>query len=334
MNAAGRLVGIEPRHATVGGRVALRGGPFEVSAERLPAVRVGGLPAPLSFAQRDLLKWHVPAGLTGGRQPVRVDEVPGETAFLEVAEEVVTGIHAVDSPAVAADGSVFVTCSGSRGQQTPVSIYRCTPEGRRDIFVTGVANATSLAIDPLGRLHVTSRFDGTVSRIDAEGRVEVMASDLGVACGLAFARNGTMFVGDRSGTVLIVLPGEDPRPLATLPPSVAAFHLALAPDDQALYVSGPTLATSDVVYRVGLDGGVEVVCRGLGRPQGLGFDRFGRLHVIDALAGGCGVHRIEADGRPRLVVSAASLVGLAFDGQGGLWLTSNDTLFRFARFDA
>jgi hypothetical protein len=33
-------------------------------------------------------------------------------------------------------------------------------------------------------------------------------------------------------------------------------------------------------------------------------------------------------------VSAASLVGLAFDRAGGLWLTSADTLYRFHTFDA
>jgi hypothetical protein len=34
------------------------------------------------------------------------------------------------------------------------------------------------------------------------------------------------------------------------------------------------------------------------------------------------------------VVAASSLVGLAFDDAGGLWLTSNDTLYRFAVFEA
>lgn len=317
-----------------GGRVALRGGPFIVAADSRPVVRVGAAVASLSFAERDTLKYVVPAEAGAGRQPVRVDEVAGETAFLEVAEVVATGVHAVDNPAVDAEGAAYVTCSGSRGQQTPVSVYRVTDGGRREIFATGIANATSLAFDPAGRLHVSSRFEGTVSRIEPDGRLEVVATDLGVACGLAFASDGTLFVGDRSGTVFVIEPGRDPRPLAELPASVAAFHLALARDEQSLFVSAPTLSTSDAVYRVGLDGSVATVCQGLGRPQGLAVDGAGRLHVVEALAGACGVHRVEPDGTTRVVVSAPSLVGLAFDRAGSLWLTSGDTLYRLRTFDA
>ncbi len=334
MTTTPRLSALEPRHALPGGRIALRGGPFPVSADRLPVVRVGGAVAPVSFAEPDTLKWLVPATAGAGRQPIRVDAVPGETAFLEIGEVVTTGIHAVDGPAIGADGAVYVTCSGSRGQQTPVSVYRVTGDGRREIFASGIQNATSLAVDPRGRLHVSSRFEGTVSRVEADGRVEVVATDLGVACGLAFASDGTLFVGDRSGTIFVIAPGGDPRPLAELPPSVAAFHLALSHDERALFVSAPTLSTSDVVHRVGLDGAVSVACRGLGRPQGLAVDRAGRLHVVEALAGACGLHRVGDDGRTRLVVAAASLVGAAFDASGGLWLTAADTLYRFPTFDA
>ena len=58
-----------------------------------------------------------------------------------------------------------------------------------------------MAFGPDGRLYVSSRFDGTVYRVFEDGRYEVMASDLGLACGLAFAPDGTLFVGDRSGTI-------------------------------------------------------------------------------------------------------------------------------------
>ncbi len=334
MTAAPRLTALEPRFALPGGRVTLRGGPFDVRPDALPVVRIGAVVAPLSFARHDTLTCRVPLAAGSGRLPVRVDGIAGETAFLDVAEIVVPGIHAVDSPALDAEGHVYVTCSGSRGQQTPVSIYRCTADGRREILASGIANATSLAFDPRGRLHVTSRFDGTVSRVDANGRVEVVATDLGVACGLVFTSDATMFVGDRSGTVFRVAAGEDPRPLAELPPSVAAFHLTLDAGERALFVTGPTLSSTDVVYRVGLDGGVEQFAGGFGRPQGVAVDRFGRLHVVEALAGHCGVHRVDSDGGRRPVVAAAGLVGLAFGRDGDLWLTSSDTLYRLSGFDA
>ena len=32
--------------------------------------------------------------------PVRIDELPGETAYIEVARVLATGVHQVDSPVV------------------------------------------------------------------------------------------------------------------------------------------------------------------------------------------------------------------------------------------
>ena len=70
----------------------------------------------------------------------------------------------------------------------------------------------------------------------ADRRVETVASDLGVACGMAFGPDGTLFVGDRSGTVFRVSPTGRVLPFATLPPSVAAYHLAMGPAGR-LYVA-------------------------------------------------------------------------------------------------
>jgi sugar lactone lactonase YvrE len=95
-------------------------------------------------------------------------------------------------------------------------------------------------VDPDDRLYVSSRFEGTVYRLAADGSVESFATDLGVACGLAFAPDGTLYVGDRSGTIFRVDRAGRAETFAALPPSVAAFHLALGPDG-ALYVTGPTL---------------------------------------------------------------------------------------------
>jgi streptogramin lyase len=69
-----------------------------------------------------------------------------------------------------------------------------------------------------------------------DGTTEAFAHDLGVACGLAFAPDGMLFVGDRSGTIFRVDPNGHATTFATLPASVAAFHLAIGPDG-ALYVS-------------------------------------------------------------------------------------------------
>ena len=179
---------------------------------------------------------------------MRVQDAPGETAFVEIGAPLATGLHQVDSPAFDADGNLYVTFSGSRGQQGPVAIFVVRPDGSREPFVSDLANPTSLAFDPEGRLHVSSRFEGTVHRIDREGGATVVASELGVACGLAFSPDGTLFVGDRSGTIFRVREGR-PSAFASIPASVAAFHLAFGPDGW-LYVTAPTLGARDSVYRV------------------------------------------------------------------------------------
>jgi sugar lactone lactonase YvrE len=187
-----------------------------------------------------------------------------------------------------------------------------------------------MAIDPQGRLYVSSRFEGTVYRVALDGSAESFANDLGVACGLAFARDGTLFVGDRSGTIFRVDRAGKATNFASLPASVAAFHLAVGPDD-ALYVTGPTLSSYDALYRVGANGEVTTRYAGFGRPQGLAFDTHGTLHVVEALAGVSGLYRVPPTGDPELVLAGPGLVGVAFDPHGGLVVSSNETAYRLPR---
>jgi len=113
----------------------------------------------------------------------------------------------------------------------------------------------------------------------------------------------------------------------SLPASVAAFHLAMGPDD-CLYVTGPTLATYDCVYRVTMAGQVETIDRSFGRPQGLAFDREGVLHIVEALAGSSGLYRMHDGGRS-MIVSGPRLVGLTFGADGDLVVATSDTVYRF-----
>jgi sugar lactone lactonase YvrE len=155
-----------------------------------------------------------------------------------------------------------------------------------------------------------------------------VASDLGVACGIAFDRDGWMFVGDRSGTVFRVRDGRATA-FATLPPSVAAFHLAMSPDGELL-VSAPTLGTYDHLYRIDRQGTVSTLPIPMGRPQGIAFGPDGAFYAVDALAGGSGLFRVPLDGGPsELVVAAAALVGVAFGPSGELAVCSNESAYRF-----
>ena len=84
---------------------------------------------------------------------------------------------------------------------------------------------------------------------------------------------------------------------ATLEPSVAAYHLAFHPSGD-FYVTGPTTSSYDRVYRITQGGEVSSYYRGLGRPQGLAFDRDGNLYVAASHAGRRGIVRITPDAKP------------------------------------
>jgi len=308
----------------------IEGSGFRIDGPRLPAVHVGDQRARIVFASSTALAVLIPPTSEGGRLPVRVEGVSGETAYLDVAAPFATGLHQVDNPVFDHDGNLYVTYSGTRGQEVPVSIFRVRPNGTRETFSSGIVNPTSMAIDPEGRLYVSSRFEGTVYRVASDGTPTAFATDLGVACGLAFTPDGMLFVGDRSGTIFKVDRQGRAAPFATLPASVAAFHLALAPDG-ALFATAPTLSAHDAVYRIAPDGQVSVFTEGFGRPQGLAFDRSGSLFVVEALAGSSGLYRLSADARAEQVLAAPSLVGVAFDRDGGFVVCSNDTAYRIAK---
>jgi YD repeat-containing protein len=329
-----QLTAVQPHRAIEGGRVTIKGGPFRVDGPEPPEVRIGDLRARVVCASSNSLTVLVPAGLAeGGRLTVKIAGFAGETAFLDVAAPCASGLHQVDNPVFDADGNLYVTYSGTRGQQVPVSIFRVRPNGTRETFSSAVVNPTSMAIDPEGRLYVSSRFEGVVYRLDADGSAQPFARELGVACGLAFDGEGTLHVGDRSGTIFKVDRAGHASPFATLPSSVAAFHLAFGPD-RCLYATGPTLSPYDAVYRVNPDGRVTRYSQRFGRPQGLAFDANGALFVVEALAGDSGLYRVPGEGDPELVLAGPGLIGVAFDPRGGVVVCSNDTAYRLPDWSA
>jgi sugar lactone lactonase YvrE len=328
MPAPARVLAVHPARAVEGGRITIVGEGFSVDGPRLPEVRIGGQRARVVFASRSAIGALVPAGLAdGGHVAVEVEAAEVVSVSVEILPPFVAGLHQVDSPVFDRDGSLFVTYSGTRGQQVPVSIFRVRPDGARETFSSDIVNPTALAIGPDGHLYVSSRFAGTVYRLDADGGAEPFATDLGVACGLAFAPDGTLFVGDRSGTVFAV--GRDKRvsAFASLPPSVAAYHLARRLDG-TLFVTGPTLSTFDSVYQIAVDGTVTVRPERFGRPQGMAIDAAGDVFVVEALAGMSGLYRLASDGDPVLVLAGPSLIGAAFGPDGSLVVCSNDTAYR------
>jgi sugar lactone lactonase YvrE len=189
-----------------------------------------------------------------------------------------------------------------------------------------MTNPTGLAIDSNGYLFVSCRNDGTVHRVSPDGRAMQWIEGMGIATGLAFDKGGSLYVGDRSGTIFKIAPDREIFVFATIEPSVSAYHLAFSPAGE-LFVTGPTTSSFDYVYRINPAGEVSTFFRGLGRPQGLAFDRFGNLYVAASLGGSRGIIRITPKAEAELVLSGSGIVGLALLPSHRAMITTNNALY-------
>jgi sugar lactone lactonase YvrE len=213
------------------------------------------------------------------------------------------------------EGNIYVTFSGHRGQRVPVSLYKITANYSVKPFITSLINPSGLALDREGNLFVSCRNDGTIHRVTPDGRAEEWIEGMGIATGIAFDLHANLYVGDRSGTIFKISPAREIFVFATLEPSVAAYHLAFHPSGD-LYVSGPTTSSFDRIHRITQGGEVSVFFRGLGRPQGLAFDRDGNLYVAASYGGRRGIVRITPQAHADVALSGSGLVGLALQPSG------------------
>jgi sugar lactone lactonase YvrE len=240
--------------------------------------------------------------------------------------QIADNLHPVANPAVDASGNIYVTFSGPRGQKVPVSLYKITANYNVKPFVASLVNPSGLALDRAGNLFVSCRHDGTIHRVTPDGRSEQWIEGMGVATGIAFDKNENLYVGDRSGTIFKISKEREIFVFATLEPSVAAYHLAFHPSGD-LYVTGPTTSSFDRVFRITQGGEVTTFFRGLGRPQGIAFDRDANLYVAASYGGHRGIIRINSQGRAEVVLSGSGLVGLALQPSGRAILATSGALF-------
>jgi sugar lactone lactonase YvrE len=321
-----RIDDVAPASALPLGEVEITGVHLGPHSSGPPVVLVGTQPAQVLMSRPSRLAFRVPEDATTGLIEVRSPVGVSNAAPLRVAHELTSGLHPVTSPAVSRSGMVYSTISGPRGKQTPVSVVRVSPDGRATPFVTGILNATGLAFSPEGDLFVTSRAEGNVYRVDGAGESTLYSEGMGVATGAVFDKEGNLYVGDRSGTIFKIDLQRKIFVLATLEPSISAYHLSID-SEGTLYVTGPTLCSNDAIWAIDSHGQTRAWFRGLGRPQGLALSKDGDVYVTACLRGRRGLVRVTPAGETSLVVAGNNLVGVAFSPLGTTILATNEAVF-------
>jgi sugar lactone lactonase YvrE len=327
-----QILDLSPAAAIPGGEITVRGQHF--SGKGHPVARFGETAATLVVGSDHLVIVRVPEGLVDTADWLTVSsnggtlETTSAPRACALGVQIADGVHPVSNPVVDQEGNVYATLSGSRGQKTPVSVYRVDVHtGKSSPLVSDITNATGLAHDRDGVLHVSSRHEGNVYRVTSAGNYSVFVEGMGVATGIAFDPQNNLYVGDRSGTIFKVSPERQIYVFATLESSIAAYHLAFGIDGY-LYVTGPTTSSFDSVQRISPAGEVELFYRGLGRPQGLAFDAAGNLYVAASLAGRRGIVRITPSKEANLFLSGSGIVGLAFAPGGDVIVATHSILYR------
>jgi sugar lactone lactonase YvrE len=325
-NGIPRIDRVAPAAAIPGGEIVIHGSGFASRAHPRPVVRFGEVEAGLALSSENRLIVRVPDGATISM--VRVFSAANESQPhpVSIGVQIADNLHPIANPAVDASGNTYVTFSGNRGQRVPVSLYKITANYSVKPFVTALMNPSGLAVDRAGNLFVSCRNDGTIHRITPEGRAEQWIEGMGVATGIAFDRAENLYVGDRSGTIFKISPSREVFVFATIEPSLSAYHLAFHPNGD-LYVTGPTTSSYDRVYRITQGGDVTTFFRGLGRPQGLAFDRDSNLYVAASYGGRRGIIRITPQAHADVVLSGSGLVGMALQPSGRAILATTGALF-------
>lgn len=231
------------------------------------------------------------------------------------------------------DGIFFLTLSDAsykRNTVGPVTI----PGPRILAGLEGMP--MGLAVDRNNNLYVADSWIGGIVKYDIGGASETILRGEHTQGGMlgpnavAFDADGNLFLANgATHSVVKVLPGGATETVA----ANLNFPVALTfGRDGVMYVAQIGSDTVDKVYK---DGTVETFVTGIRNPTGLAFSPEGMLFVCNSSRGESTVYLVEPDGsaEPFVEPFADSLHGLAFDRDGNLYVTDENTgfLYRIGR---
>lgn len=330
MNRAGRIISVSPPYAIPGGEIIINCEGFELNNTEGYGCFFDGKAARLTGASANRILAVVPDNFDTTEVEIYLESGGdrSESFNITVGKKLADDLHIVANPAIdPKNDSIIVTRSGSRGQQLPVTLLRLEADGYLTEMPVEILNPTGIAFNESGEMFVTARADGEVCQISGDSESAIYAADMGIATGIAFDENDEMFVGDRSGTIYRVTSLGGTESFAVLEPSVSAYHIAFGTDGR-LYVSAPGLSSFDAITRIDKAGFDETFYRGLGRPQGIAFDRAGNLYVAACLQGRHGIVKISEDSdQAELFVAGMNIIGLCFTRKGEIVVATSDSVY-------
>lgn len=325
-----KLVSVDPGFAIPGGEIAISCEGFRFESSKLDGVFINGVGCRIVAASSRRVLAIVPEDVTGTEAEIQLVSggAASNTVSISVGKLLTDGMHIVANPAIdPTDDAIILTRSGGRGQHLPATLFRFEPDGYLDELSDPILNPTGIAFDGEGRMFVTNRAEGEIYEVSRDGTSTIFASGLGIATGICFDAAGAMYVGDRSGTIYRLDKFGDTETFTVMDASVAAYHMVFGPDGR-LYMTSPGLASYDAVHVIDKEGFDENYFRGLGRPQGLAFDKNGFLYVAACYQGRHGIVRISPDAATaEHFVAGNSIVGLCFNRKGEMIVATGDKVY-------
>jgi len=235
------------------------------------------------------------AALTGGApqagsaqaamDPVSADRV------LTVGD---TLVGAVGGVAVDALGFIYVADFAE-------TVYKVRPDGRAEVFATGLYGASGNAIDARGHLFQSSFRGNTITEVDRRGRQEIVARGLAGPVGIAAGSDALFVCNCSSNSIARVVPRGEVTTFAESPLLNCPNGITLAPDGN-LYVvnfSDPKL------LRITPEGAVTELAELPG--GGNGHITHARGHLYATSFQGQRIYRIGLDGEVTRVAGTGAL---------------------------
>src|SRR5215472_15675299 len=137
--------GVVPAAALPGGEIRITGTGLRPADLRRPRVQFGDVDGAVIISSDHFLVARVPEGATSGPVVVATNGTVSNPQQVKVAVPIADNLHPVTNPALDAEGNIYVTFSGSRGQKVPVAIFKIDTNYEVKPFLPEMMNATSIA---------------------------------------------------------------------------------------------------------------------------------------------------------------------------------------------